>query len=59
LQQLEDCSNCLKIVCFVTPAGTVSQNGKDNHNEDREEDDNNQHLDGGKQKAAQSDDGAK
>jgi len=46
-------------VGFVTPAGAVSQNGKDNHNEDRKEDDNNQHLDGGKQKAAQSYDGTK
>ncbi len=53
------CSNCSEIVCFVTPAGAVSQNGKDNHDKDGEKDDNNQDLDGGKQKAAQSDDRTK
>ncbi len=58
LQPLAECWNCLEIVCFVTPAGAISQNGKDNNNEDRDEDYDDQHLDGGKQKAAQSDDGA-
>ncbi len=56
---LQGIRNCLEIVCFVTPAGAVSQNGKDNHNEDREEDNDNQYLDGGKQKAAQGDDRTK
>jgi hypothetical protein len=51
------CSDCLEIVCFVAPAGAVSQNLKDNHGEYSEEDDNNQHFDGNKQKAAQGDDG--
>jgi len=56
---LQGIRNCLEIVCFVTPAGAISQDRKDNHDQDRKEDDNNQDFNGGEQNTAQSDDGTK
>ena len=56
---VEGYSKSLEIVCFVTPAGAISQDRKDNHDQDRKEDDNDQDFNGGEQYAAQSDDGTK
>ena len=49
----------LNIWCLVTAAGAISQNGKNDQGYDREKYDDNQHLDRGKQEAAECDDRAK
>jgi hypothetical protein len=59
LQPPNACSQGLEIVCFVTPAGAVSQNRKDDHSHDCKEYHDNQYFYGGEQKAPQRDDRTK